>query len=304
MDSSEIFTRIFYIYILIFIGFVAAKFIGVKKEYFIKFLIYILLPVITFTGLYDTDISAGLLYLPLIVVFICVTVATILKITTKKFLDGSSADVIAVGSANGNFGFLGIPLVSGIYGASALPYAVMINIGGALFISTFAIYLLQSDKGSIKDNILKVFKIPAIYAFLLGITINLMNIDLPLAVEESLSSLSSTFTVLGLALVGIAIAELDWRGGIKKRYLGISILGKFVLWPLMAFLTMIIMRYLFGVENESLYQALIVMSFVPVGATLVALATEFKSDTNTAGFIVVSTTFLSLLSYPVVVWLL
>jgi predicted permease len=294
----QLFSKMLPIYLTIFLGFIAARFFGVKKEHIAKLVIYILLPLVSLQGVLTAPVTLQLLSLPLIAFLLCTVVCCSLYYFGSYIWKDATKNVLSVGIANGNFGFIGIPLVVTLLGNTYLPHVVLFGLGGALFISTVGVYLTARGRFSVKESIIKVLTIPSVYALAFGLLVKILSPELGLLIDQGLTGFSTAYSILGLMLVGIVVSEIK-RSELDWKLLLFSLFGVFVWWPLLTFGFVLIDRQLLHFYSEGIYRLLFLMSVVPVGASIVGFATELKVEPDKASFAVVFTTLVSMIYIPV-----
>lgn len=286
------------LYGFILIGYIANKYFGVKKDSIAKLLLYILLPIVGFTGILTANLSFSVLSLPFISFTLCSLIAGIIFFLSSFLWKDGTKNMLAVGIANGNFGFIGIPLAIAIFGKGIVAPVALFGLGSAIFVATLGMYIAARANYSFKESIIKILKMPLIYAFVIGFIINISKVPVGEVALSTLQNVITAYTVLGLMLLGIAMGEL---GKIKLdiRLMTFTTFGVYILWPLIAFLVIFLDQAFFKFYNPQIYKILLLMSIVPVGASIVAVSTELKVEPEKASFIVLFTTLISLIYIPV-----
>ncbi|MBN2048274.1 MAG: AEC family transporter, partial [Anaerolineaceae bacterium] len=96
---------------------------------------------------------------------------------------------LMLGVTLGNTGSIGLPLAQFAFGDVGLQYAAVFYVCTAIFANILGVYLPSRGKFSIKESIVRIFQVPMIYAAVLGLGINLLNIPLPTPVDRVFSLL-------------------------------------------------------------------------------------------------------------------
>ena len=65
-------------YGLLLVGLVSSKYIGIKRDDIAKLLIYVLLPVVSFTGIIAAPLTARVLSIPLLSFLLCTGIALLI----------------------------------------------------------------------------------------------------------------------------------------------------------------------------------------------------------------------------------
>jgi predicted permease len=104
------------LYGLIIVGYVSGKYLEVKKDNIATLLLYIFGPVVGFNSILTSQITFSLLSLPFLAYLICTVVALITLLAGTLIWKDDTKNMLSVGIANGNFGFLGLPLTLVLFG--------------------------------------------------------------------------------------------------------------------------------------------------------------------------------------------
>lgn len=105
--------------------------------------------------------------------------------------------------------FVGLPLVTGIFGDTAVPYLMLYYIANTLTFWTMGIYQIVKSNGKkfTSKNILKILN-PPILGFVAGLALLYYPISLPSYVFSSLEYLKVLLTPLSLLFMGSVIGDL------------------------------------------------------------------------------------------------
>ena len=109
----------------------------------------------------------------------------------------------------GNTSFVGFPLLQAYYGEAALQYGVLADQPGAfLVLATLGIGLatrFQGGRLSARESIGRVVRFPPFVAFMAGMLILLLPVELPTVARDVLQPLALTLTPLALLSVGLQL---------------------------------------------------------------------------------------------------
>lgn len=294
----SLFLQMLPLYALVFIGYIAGTHLGIKKDAIAKLLLYVLLPVVCFNGILVPQITLSLLSIPLLSFCLCTIIAVIVLTTGRFFWKDSTKNMLSIGIANGNFGFIGLPLTLLLFGQKYVALTALWGLGGAVFVATVGMFIAARARYNFKQSLIKVAKMPILYAFGMGFLLNVFHIPIHSSILHVLENMTASYSVLGLMLVGIAMSELK---NIKVDYklMGFTAIATFVLWPLVAFGFIALDRSLFSFFSPDVYKIVLLMSVVPVGASVVSVSNEFDIQPEKAAFVVLFTTIISLIFIPV-----
>jgi len=202
-----------------------------------------------------------------------------------------------VGIANGNFGFLGLPLTLVLFGQKAFALTALFGVGAAVFVATLGMFIAARAKYNLWTSVLKVAKNPLVYALALGLFLNMYKTPIPGSILQVLNSVNGAYSVLGLMLVGIAMNELG-KIKIDAGFTLFTTIMTYILWPLVAFGFIFLDKSTFRLYTTDIYKTVLLMSILPVGASIVVISTELKVQPEKASFAVLFTTLISLIYIP------
>lgn len=192
----------------------------------------------------------------------------------------------------GNTGFIGIPLVSAVFGEHAVIYVAVFNAYFNLIFYTYGIWLADGGKNSFSfKNFLNVGNL----AIVLTIVIFAFQIQLPEVLTSTVNYMADTTTFLAMVVIGISLARTDLKsifsGG--KMYGFIAL--KFLLLPIaVSFLLRLV------IKDEVVYGVTILMAAVPVGNLPLMRVEETGGDGTMLSKGIILSTVLSLVTIPVV----
>ena len=285
------------LYGIIIVGYACGKYLGVKKDSIGKLLLYVFIPGVTFNGILTAQISLSLLSLPLLSYILCTIVALIVLFIGGFIWQDSTKNMLSVGIANGNFGYLGLPLTLLLLGQKYVALTALFGMGAAIFIATLGMFIVARAHYDFRASMLQVVKMPLIYALLFGLLLNLLKIPIHSSVLQVLNNVNGAYSILGLILLGIGVSELR-KIKVDVALLVFTILMTYVLWPLIAFGIIFFDKSMVMLYSQDIYNVLLLMSIVPAGTSIVAISTELKVQPEKAAFVVLFTTILSLIYIP------
>ena len=288
------------IILLILAGFIFQKIFKVQIGPFTKFTIYLLIPIVIFTKLYNTDFTWDLIgyVIPFIVLLetglflISLVFSVVLKY--QKSLQKAFSNAMLLFNA-GNYG---IPLIDLVFKnnpvtmASQIFLVVMQNLIG----STFGILNASFGRTTIKQAFTTFLKLPAIYALLLILIVKLVHIELPSTLLVPLGYISDVFVGFVLVVLGVQLADVKF-GHRLKEVLTVSII-KVITGPILACSLVLLL----GIDGV-LAQALIIGSSAPTAVNSAIYAKEFGNEPDFAAQIVFATTVFCTFTLPIVILL-
>jgi len=213
--------------------------------------------------------------------------------------------------AFGNIAYLGIPVLTQIYGQKILPNASLI-IGVHLFWlftiglgyldyslakrqSWFGKFLYKKSKQDIIKHIsLDLIKNPLLIAIFFGILVAIMDIRIPKIISSAIDMLAASVTPVVLVVIGLFIGRSQ-IGRLKEwlPVLAFTIVTLFIL-PGGFYLALKIFS-----SNPDKYIPTMIMTAMPLAITPFALADKFGLDKKFIARAIVLSTIISIISIPI-----
>lgn len=305
-DFHAIFTGLCYkiapLYILIFLGFLAGKFLKVDRKSIAALLFYIIVPIVFFDFALHTKIYTSYLLLPIIFYIMSITLSLIyLNVSKQIWREGARANVIGFAAGTGNTGYFGMPVALMLFDTQTVGIYMLMNLGFSLFDYTFGAYVMARGKYTSREAIIQVSRLPMIYAFALGLFLNYhFGIELPCELRDVTDKMRSAYVVLGMMIIGLGIASVH-TFSLDLKFLSMLLSAKFIAAPLVVMLIIWIDKSSFHLFDPEIHKAMLLMSFVPPAANTVIFATLHNSHPEDAATAVLIGTIIALLYLPAAV---
>ena len=295
----NLFVRIVPLYAVILLGFVATRALKVSRESIAKLLIYVIAPIIVFTGALNAEIAPATMSLPFLFYLAgCVLSLALYSLGRFVFHD-NTRNILAFAAGTGNTGYFGLPVILAVFGDKALSPAVLATLGLILFENTLGFYLTSRGKHGPRESLLKIARLPAIYAFAAGLALNLAGFNLgDLALAESfLNNFKGAYTILGMMMIGMGLATVRFRH-IDLAFISLSFIAKFALWPALMLLVILVDANALGLYAQDIRGILFTLSLVPLAANTVTFAAELDVHPDKAAAAVFLSTLFALFYIP------
>ena len=234
---SETITSIMFIYIFIFLGYIAKRIfkddIDTKTLTIIS--LYFLQPFVTIWGFSTAKLQLEHTYVPVVyIVIILILLIPTIYLGKAIFVDKKERSIFSIAGFVGNTGNIGIPLGIAMFGEQSVIYTTLINIANVFVVYIIGVYIYSRGSFSIKQSLFNIIKIPIIPASLVAILININDIHLSeqllnLFKMGAYAGIFMQLFLLGTFLFGIKINSIS-----KKLLLG-TLSQKFILIPIATF---------------------------------------------------------------------
>jgi predicted permease len=196
-----------------------------------------------------------------------------------------------------NTGNYGLPLVSFAFGEQALSYAGIYFATTTLLFYTLGVFLASLGNMSFRAALFGLLKIPTLYAVLIAILINALNLQIPTPVSRAVDLAAGGSIPLMLILLGVQLTSLEFSE--NRRALQLSVGLRLIVAPLVALL----FAALFGLQTLP-RQASVTEASMPGMVSATVLATEYNLDNRLVTAVIFISTILSPLTLtPLLVFL-
>lgn len=292
--------KIIPLYLNIMMGFIAGKKLQACRETIARIIFFMITPIIIFNAALNVPLKANVLTLPLLTCAICCSLCLLFYRISLLVWEDSTKNLMAFSAGTGNAGYFGLPVALLLFSADVEGLYIFLLLGMTLYENTLGYYILARGQNTAKDCFFKLFKLPALYAFSTGLLLNGLSVPIPEVFEDFMNHIKGTYTVLGMMMVGLGLSSLD-RLKIDEKYLSLTLIAKFLAWPLAALTINYLDQNFFGIYTHDIHQALLLLSVVPVGVNTVILATMLRSKPEKASVAVIVSTILAIIYVPLMV---
>ena len=205
-----------------------------------------------------------------------------------------------------NNGFLGIPLAVAVFGADSpvMTVLVILNIITNILMYTLGVYLVSGDKSRI--SLKKAFLNPVLIAFIVGVVLNLMKVNTYIPEISTFSShFSGLVTPLSMTILGMKMAEIKFVSLFKSPRMYYVCSMKLVAFPCIILALLLAAKHLgAGIVDDSIILGFFIAFAMPTAGLASTFADGFGGDTENAVSMTLGTTVLSILTIPIIYWVL
>lgn len=313
-----LFSKVLMLLLLLVPGFLLAK-CGLSNEKLGKglanIILYVAQPALIILA-YNCDFSTEILVRALFVLLFSVLahgLATAAAFIFYRRAPEKTKKVLQFATIFTNAGYMGIPLIEALYsemdpnvGIYASIYIIVFNI----FCWSVGAYIYSGEKRYVSPK--KMFLNPALIATAFGLLLFftplnqwLMSDSLASGiVYDIMKALKDLVAPLSMILIGLRLAEIDWRGVLKDRYMYLCYAVRMLLLPVLTW-GIVKLFAVFGIYNDMTAMTVMLLSVsAPVATATSMFAEKFDGDAVYSGKIVSVSTILSVLTMPLVALLL
>ncbi len=263
-------------------------------------IIYVFSPALVLDGISTSALDPGEIGQISAVVFAVAGVVALLAWGTTRLLrfDRKLASVFIMTSILINAGNYGLPLNEFAFGAEGVARAMVYYVMTTVVANTLGVFLASRGEASGREAALNVFRVPLLYALLLGLALNFGGVILPTPVARAVHLLGQAAVPCMLVMLGLQLAKVSSL----RRQIGPVVLAsglRLVVAPLVA----VGMTALFGLTGIT-RSVSIVESAMPTAVISSALAAQFNADGEFTAAVVLVSTAASLITLSVLLALL
>lgn len=225
-----------------------------------------------------------------------------------------------------NAAFMGIPLITAVLGAEYTIYASIYNITFNMFLWTLGVHICTAnnvlDDGTVlksEASVKKALLHPVTIAAVLGIICFLLTKYIPIheyingeyfiknkidivysdIIYKPLQSISNLVAPLSMLVLGLRIADINFRGFFKDKYIYLFVLLRHIALPSAVLLAMWGLL-LAGVPiTKEIAKVTILMAAAPAASSATMFAEKYDCDAAYVSKIVALSTILSIVTMPI-----
>ncbi len=261
-----------------------------------QFVLQVVNPVVIFMS-YQKEYEARLVKNLLITFALSLLAFAVILVTAYIFVrkkDGRHTEVERFSAIYSNCAFMGIPLMSALFGDEGVFYLTAFITVFNLVVWTHGVIIISGEKNM--KEVVKVFYSPTMIAIVLGILTFFLKIKLPAVPESALNFIKEINTPMAMIVSGVTISATNVPKLLKNARLYFICLVKLIIIPAVLALVM----SLFSVDEE-VRMTVIVAAASPPAAMCTLFCIKYNKNSVYSSEIFTAGTILSVLTLPLVV---
>ncbi len=288
------------LYVTIGLGWIAGRYLEASGRQLAGIMLYIVTPSVIFAGVMAAPLSLEVILLPALVFTLCAVLGVLHLKLGRRIGLGPSASLMPLCVGTGNTGYFGVPVALLIFGQEGLALYIVCMLGTTLFEHSLGFYLAARGKFSIGESLARVARLPSVYAFGLGVALNLTGFGIPDVFLPLFDNLRGAYSILGMMIIGMGILSVRGLAG-DVRFTALAFFGKFVAWPTVAVLFWWLDATVFEIYSPQVHQAFFLISITPIAANTVVIATLLGNHPKQAAGTTLLSTLFALIFIPLMV---
>ena len=300
---NEIAVTILSIIIMIGLGYFLKRidFLSEKDiDPFNKIVMYILLPCMIFHALYSADLSliSKLGILPLVILASSVVTGIVSFFILKQLkLDDITLWSVLVTVMIANTAFMGYPVTLGIFGQEGFLRAIFCDIATLCIFLILSFVMILKFGGTVKTAVKKITFFPPLWAVILGLVFNFINIPIGPVIDNTVNYLGQGAIPLIMIALGLSIDFSAIKR--SKSMIVFTSIMKLMFFPIVAF---VVATQLGLVDLQ--FKISIVEAAMPSGMMSLLLAITYKLDYELTSDCILINTVISLITLPALIMLI
>ena len=313
----DVLITVIFLLLLAVPGFIFAKtkmFPKTASETLSVIVLYGCQPILFFTSFqgcaFSLDIAVNMLLVAGITLVAHLMMFLLVKVLFAKWQDDDKVKLVKYLSVFSNCGFMGLPFLQSLFTNSALQAELVVYCAVVLAMFnilnwTFGVYIITKDKTQITAK--KVLFNPVILAVIVSLALFLalqkplvdfttagtVGYKLVTKLMSSLQFLSNMVTPLSMFVIGIRLANIEWKQLLTDKWAYIATSVKLVA---MSWLTMFLVAFL-PIDSTIKYTVFFLLS-MPCATSGAMMAVQFGKDSDFASVGVVLSTICSVVTLP------
>lgn len=196
--------------------------------------------------------------------------------------------------AFGNAGFIGIPLVTAVFGPEAAFYVVSFSTFANLLQWTYGIVIISGKKETM--NLRMVFVNPVFISMVIGIALFVLQPTLPMVVTGTIGYIADGNTVLAMIILGYYLSKVQLRGLFADVRLYLFSALRLLVVPAVTILVFLPFPFARG----EITLITLIAAATPIASSTAIFAQKFDQDYRRAVSYVCLSTILSVATLPLV----
>lgn len=216
----------------------------------------------------------------------------------NKYVDNEDVEVERMSSIYSNVGFMGIPLMYGIFGTEGVFYATASVTIFNIFLWTHGVVMMSGNNEWSLKSMFKKLLSPSIIAIALGLICFLFQIMIPDVVFDAFQHVANINTPFAMLIAGVTIGKTDFKKLITNYRLYFIAFIKLLLIPAV----LLLIYGMLPISNK-VFTTAVIMAAAPTATTGILFSLKYKKNAIYSAEIFTVTTLLSAITIPFIVML-
>jgi len=301
---TALLNKLFVFIVLMVVGYVCAKRELITPDFTrcaSRLVVNIFTCATIINSVFNTDLGALRINLGegLLVITLSTLMGYVVSAVFVRFIkaEGKNRALYEILMAVPNTMFIGLPVLDAIYGAEAVLYSALSCIPFNLTLYSYGVYRLKSGQ-HVKLTLKEVIS-PPLAATIAALAVMFIAPPIPVAVKELVSAMAAVTMPLSMLVIGSSLGSVSLLHSFTNPKMYFSTFVRLLASPLAAWAVCAPLT-----SNPVLLHSAVVLAACPTGTLVSVLGMRYGHDGVLASEGVLHSTVLSMLTIPLVVWLL
>ena len=284
----------------ILIGYIAGRSFKLHSTELGVIVAFVLAPLASLGAILQLKLSFTYLMLIPLGVFISTCVTLLSYFLGQVVFKNTLANAVAISSSSGNTGFFGLPIFMMIAPPSMAGIYLMFNVGLVICESSLGYYIAAKGQFTTKQSLIRLLKMPPLHAIWIGLLLNMLGVTASDVVITYWHKILDTWIVMGMMLIGIALASYP-RISIDIKLCTYLSFIRFILWPLTTLSIIMLDMLFFECFSYYIRLILLVIGLLPMSVSSVAITSILGLYSDKIAFALLWTTLLAVIITPLAI---
>lgn len=288
------------VFLVAALGYILGKTLKIDGKSVSRVALYGLTPALVLNSLSTANIMPSEFLVIVVSAATLITIMIGLGLLAARFLGlpKGAAAAVTIGAGFMNAGNYGLPVTLFALGQGGFDRAVIFMVVMSVATNSLGVFVCARGRGGTKEALRSVVGMPALYAAILGMLMQMFGWQLPLALARPVEMLSSAAVPMFLVVLGIQLSTVKAQPGFLKA-ISLTTFLRLIVSPLIA----LGFTALFGIGGIT-QKAIILEAAMPCAVNSAILAAEYDTEPELASSNVMATTVLSIITLTIVIILI
>lgn len=304
MSFSDLISKMLVLFSFICIGLICSKTRVIDEEgrkTLNKLVFNVSSPALIISSVLNSEISYSgndILLLILFATIFCIVTLIVGFVARILFKKQDIRGISNLTISFGNIAFMGFPVISALYGNSAIFLVSICTIPFNIFLFSIGSYLVIG-KGNGNGILKKILLNPSLIATAVSICLFIFHFSVPTAVSDIFSYLGNMVVPLSMIIIGTSLGEMAPKSVFSNYNVYLVSFCKLIIMPIV-----ISLLFRLFIKDQLFYGIFTVIAAMPTAAMAPVICTEYGGNVKYASSCVFMTTLISLATVPAMVYLL
>jgi predicted permease len=270
------------------VGYLLARYAGVQVQTVSRLTFHALAPALVFNILATSTVESSQVgRMVLFYALVAISAALMARLVAIPLrLDRRALTAFLLVVICSNSGNYGLPVTLLAFGREALTFASIYFVTSSMFTYTGGVFLAATGKRSVRNALIGVARIPAVYGALAAVLTLSLGIDVPASVRAPITLLSDAAVPMMILVLGMQLERASRPE--RPVVVAAAVIVSLVLTPLVA----LGIAHLVGLEGAA-FRAGVLQTSMPTAVITTILAVEFDVRPDFVTSVVFVSTLLS-----------